>query len=157
MRNIKLDFKNSLLSQPEQDGLFDLQESATLVYNDDKTISYEGTYKQSGVTDVNHPHEGDIKIALTVLKSPRLILHDSFKYTPEGDKTKVSRNTIVNYGDKEMTLTIDSLVFKRDMSYIHVKGKATTPYEKLHNLDFTLDHEVMFTRVYTRIFDSLLM
>lgn len=146
LRNIKLDFKNSLLQQPQEGGLFDGKGSATLTYNDDKTIKFDGSHKHSGIMDLEHPHESDLKVALTILKLAPLIMSDSYKYTPDGDKVKMSSSTNVNYGGKELSLDIDNLEYDRDLTSIKMDGKATTPYEKMRRIEYTFKHQVLCSR-----------
>lgn len=144
LHNVKFDFKTSLLDQEEEGGLFDMKGSATLVYNDDKTIKYDGSIRHSGIFDEEHAHEGDTKIALTILKLPPLIMSDSFKYMPDSEKIKIIRNTNVNYGGKELSLDIDNLEFDHAATYFKINGKAATPYETMRHIDYSLNHEVTF-------------
>lgn len=119
--------------------------SMDLTYNDDKTIKMESDQKLSGMHD-HHYHEGDYKLTLTILKMPTIAVQNSFKYEPhaENEKAKLSHNTRVAYGEKEVKLAVDSLTFTRDLSFVNVNAKLTTPFEKLHNVDITLNHEVKY-------------
>ncbi|XP_032678528.1 apolipophorins [Odontomachus brunneus] len=138
LRNIKLDFTCSLLKQPEK---FDMQLSSDLIYNDDKSIKFEGFVKANGIIDTEKAHNGELKIITTLYNQPPIVYHDSFNYEPNGEKIKITRKTIVNFDGKETTITIDSCTLNRDFSSVHLIGKATTPYEHMHNIDFSLDHE----------------
>lgn len=141
LHHVNLDFKNSLLSQSEEGGKFELGGSTTLTYNKDKSVQIEGALKTSGINDGEHPYESDLKIDLTVLKIPPLTLQDHFKYVPNDDKVTITTNTIVKYDQKELIVAIDSLTYDRDFTHVDVKAKATTPYEKLRHIDLELKHE----------------
>lgn len=155
LRNLKLDFKCSLLNQPEKHH-FDMQLSSDLIYNDDKSIKFEGFTKINGIVDTEHAHNGETKIVTTLYNQPPIVYHDSYNYEPNGEKVKITRKTIVNFDGKEATLTIDSFTFNRDFSSVHLIGKATTPYEKMHNIDFSLNHEVKFAVSFVNVNHSYL-
>jgi len=144
LRNVKLDFTNDLLIQPDPAGIVDLKGSTVLTYNDDKSIKIEGAFKSSGISDDQHPYESNLKLDLTILKIPPISIHDHFKFEPNGDKVTITTNTIVKYNQKEMTVALNPLIYNHDLTHIDVKAKATTPYEKLHNIDLELKHEVLF-------------
>jgi len=145
LQQVNLDFKNSLLSQPEK---VEWEGSSGFTYNKDKSIKFDGALKSSGIYDGEQPYESDLKVDLTVLKLAPLLLQDHFKYVPNGDKVTISTKSIVKYGAKELTATIESLTFDRDFTHIDVKAKATTPYENLRNIDIELKHEVTFTTLF---------
>ncbi|XP_012523598.1 apolipophorins [Monomorium pharaonis] len=143
LRNVKLDFEDEILIQDQQaeTDIVDLKSSAVLTYNDDKTIKIKGAYKSIGISDGEHPFETDVQLDLAVLKIPPISYHDHSKYVPSDDKVTITSNTIVKYDQKEMTLALNPLTFNHDLTHIDVKAKATTPYEKLHNIDLELNHE----------------
>jgi len=142
LRNVKLDITQSLLIQPETTGVVDLKGSTVLTYNDDKSAKLEGTFKSSGIGDGEHLYESDLQLNLAILNTPPISIHDQFKYEPNGDKVTITTNTIVKYDQKELTLALNPVTYNRDLTQINVKAKATTPYEKLHNIDLELKHEV---------------
>lgn len=144
LRNLKLDLKGSLLKQPENHYIKS-EWSSDLTYNDDKTIKFDGFINNNGIYDIEHAHDGEMKITLTLYNKPPMMVYDKFTYEPLGEKMKATRNLIYNVDGKETTIIIDSLICNRDFSSIHLSGKATTPYEKMHNVDFSLNHEVQFT------------
>jgi hypothetical protein len=141
LRNIKLDFMHNILIQSEMDGIVDLKGSTVLTYNDDKSTKIEGAYKSSGNFDGEHPYEYDLQLELAMLKTPPITLHDHFKYQPNDDKVTITSKTIIKYDQKEMTLALDPLIYNRDLTHIDVKAKATTPHEKIHNIDLELKHQ----------------
>ncbi|KAM0732090.1 Apolipophorin [Formica fusca] len=139
---VNLDLKNSLLSQSEEEGgKLELEGSSTLTYNKDKSVKVAGALKTSGINDGEHPYESDLKVDLTVLQIPPFTYQEYFKYVPNNDKVTITTNTIVKYGQKELTLAIDSLTYDRDLTHVDIKAKATTPYEKLRQIDLELKHE----------------
>ncbi|XP_011144506.2 apolipophorins [Harpegnathos saltator] len=140
LRNLKLDFKSSLLNQPEKHHI-DAKLVSDLTYNDDKSIKFEGFSKSNGIRASDHPHDGELKIVLTIHKQPPIVIHDTFSYEPNDEKMKITRKMITNFDNKETVITIDSFICNRDFSSIHLIGKATTPYENMHNVDFSLNHE----------------
>ncbi|XP_071631577.1 apolipophorins [Temnothorax longispinosus] len=141
LRNVKLDYAYDLLIQSETDGVFDLKGSTALTYNDDKSVKIEGAFKSSGISDGDHPYESDLQLDLAILKIPPIAFRDHAKYEPSGDKVTITSNSIVKFDQKEITLALNPLTFNRDLTYIDVKAKATTPYEKLNNIDLELKHE----------------
>lgn len=140
LRNVKLDFAHDGLIQP---GVIDLKGMTMFTYNDDKSAKIEGAFKSSGTFDDEQPYESNLQLDLTILKTP-ISLHDHFKYEPHGDKVTITSNTIVKYDQKEMTFALNPLTYDHDLTHIDVKAKATTPYEKMHNIDLELKHEVPF-------------
>ncbi|XP_011691522.1 PREDICTED: apolipophorins [Wasmannia auropunctata] len=141
LRNVKLDFDHDLLIQPETAGIVDLKGSTVLTYNDDKSVKIKGAFKSSGISDGEHPYESDLQLDLAILKTPPISFHDQFKYEPDGDKVTITTNTNVKYDQKEITLALNPVTYNHDLTHIDVKAKATTPYEKLHNIDLELKHE----------------
>lgn len=142
LSNVKLDITQSLLIQPETSGVVDLKGSMVLTYNDDKSAKLEGAFKSSGIADDEHLYESDLQLNLAILNNPPISLHDQFKYEPNGDKITITTNTIVKYDQKEITLALNPVTYNHDLTQINVKAKATTPYEKLRNIDLELKHEV---------------
>lgn len=142
LSNVKFDYKASLLCEKNDD--YDLQGSSTLTYNDDKTIKLDGGLKSSGIFDGQHLYEYDVKLTATVLKNPPITLHDQFKYEPADGKVKVTYNTAVSSGEKEVKLTVDPLIYDEDLTHVDLKAKASTPYEKLRNINLDLQHQVTF-------------
>nr|XP_012225513.1 PREDICTED: apolipophorins [Linepithema humile] len=140
LNNIKYDYKTSLLGG-EKNEVFDLQGSSTLTYNNDKTIKLDGGLKSSGIFDDEHPYDHDLKLTVTVLKNPPITIHDQLKYEPADGKVKIVRNTAVSSGEKEVKITVDPLIYDRDLTHVDLKAKASTPYEKLRNIDLELKHE----------------
>lgn len=146
MRNVKLDFEHDLLIQDQQSetDVVDLKGSTVLIYNDDKSVKLNGAFKSIGINDGEHPFETELKLDLAVLKNSPISYHDHFKYEPNGDKVTITINSLVKYDQKEITFALNPLTYHRDLTLIDVKAKATTPYEKLHNIDLELKHEVPF-------------
>lgn len=144
LRNVKLDFTHALLIQPEMAGIIDLKGSTVFTYNDDHSAKIEGAYKTSGIGDGEHPYESDLQLDLVIFKIP-ISLHDHFKYELDGDKMTITTNSIIKYDQRQITLALNPITFNRDLTHIDVKAKATTPYEKLHNIDLELKHEVSFS------------
>lgn len=156
LRNVKLDFAHDLLIQRQAAGVVDLKGKTVLTYNDDNTAKIEGAFKSSGIGDGEHPYESDLQLNLAIFKAPPITFHDYAKYEPKGDKATITTNTIIKYDQKEMTLALNPVTFNRDFTQIDVKAKATTPYEKLRNIDLELKHEVSFYAVhYSSYLDSL--
>lgn len=140
LRNVKLDFTESILIQSEKNGI-DLKGTTVLTYNDDKSVKIEGAFKSSGINDGEHRYESDLQLDLAILKTPPITLSDHFEFEPKGDKVTITTNTIVKYDQKEITLALNPVTYDSDLTHIDVKAKVTTPYEKLHNIDLELKHE----------------
>ncbi|KAL0104310.1 hypothetical protein PUN28_017203 [Cardiocondyla obscurior] len=141
LRNVKLDFNQDVLIQSESGGVVDTKGSTTLTYNDDKSIKVDGAFKSSGLYDGEHPYESDLRLDLNILKVPPISLNDHFKYEPSGEKVTITTNTVVKYDQKEITLAFNPITYNLDLTNVDVKAKATTPYEKLHNIDLELKHQ----------------
>lgn len=144
LRNVKLDFTHALIIQSENAGIVDLKGSTVLTFNEHNSAKIEGTYKSSGISDGEHPYENDVQLHLAILKVPPLTYHNYFKYEINGDKMTITTHSAIKFDQKEITLTLNPVTFNRDLTHIAVKAKSTTPYEKLHNVDFELKHEVSF-------------
>lgn len=130
-----------MLYKPGNDHI-NLEWSSGLTYNDDKSIKFEGFMKGSSVSDLEHKCFGDVKFVTTIHDQPPVIYEDNWNYEPNGDRGEITRKTSMKCGDEEITIIIDSLKFHHDYTSIQLNGKATTPYEKMHNIDFTMNHEV---------------
>lgn len=154
LRNIKLDYQESLLIKSEPISSVDLKGTTVLTYNDDKSAKIVGAFKSTGVVslDDGHPYESDLTLDMFILNISPISIQDHEKYEMNGDKITLTSNTIVKYDQKEMTLVLSPLIFNHDLTYIDVKAKATTPYEKLHNIDLDLKHEVTFLQCYSLLF-----
>ncbi|KAL6267909.1 hypothetical protein P5V15_000977, partial [Pogonomyrmex californicus] len=141
LRNIKLDYTDSLLTQQQSDGIIDYKGSVAIVYNDDKSAKIDSAVKISGIGDGEHLYEYDLQLNTVILNYPPISIQDHFKYEPTSDKVTITYDTILKYDQKELTLSLNPVTYDHDLTHIDVKAKATTPYEKLHNIDLELKHE----------------
>lgn len=146
LNSVKWDYKIVNLRDDEKNDDFEESGSSTLTYNKDKTIKLDGTVKSKGKLDCEHPHEHNLKLTLTVFKNPPITLEDQVKYEPADGKVKIARNTVLSSGDKEVKITIDPLIYDKELTHVELKAKASTPYEKLRNIDLELKHEVALDR-----------
>ncbi|XP_011871153.1 PREDICTED: apolipophorins [Vollenhovia emeryi] len=140
LRNVKLDYAHDLLIQEAAD-VVDLKGTTVLTYNDDKSAKLVGAFKSTGNDDGEHPYESDLQLELTALKQPPITLHDHFKFEPKGDEATFNANMIIKQDQKELSLALGPVTYNRDLTHIDLKAKATTPYEKLRNMDLELKHK----------------
>ncbi|XP_011166991.1 apolipophorins [Solenopsis invicta] len=143
LRNIKLKTMHDLLirDQHSKSDVNDLKGHVELIYNDDKTIKVGGSLKTQGIEDGEHPYDCEMALNLITPNTPPLSYQDHFTYKPDGNKVTITTKSIIKYDQKEITLAINPLTYDYDLTHIDVKAHATTPFEKMHNVDLELKHE----------------
>nr|UEP64281.1 apolipophorin [Cotesia flavipes] len=141
LRNLKYSEMQSILlpSELEDNNKLDYKSSYALTYNDDKTIKAEAAYSQTGVKP-GGTKEGKGYVLLTVLTHPPLIIETSFKHDPTEEIKRASGNIAVNYGDSKTSGGLYT-AYKPDMSDIKITAKASVPMEKVHAIEFGLEHK----------------
>ncbi|XP_063988684.1 apolipophorins [Diachasmimorpha longicaudata] len=140
LRNLKYQSTGSL--QLPHDDVGDLEGSTdhTLIYNDDKKISGNLHVRGTGLLP-GQKKESTATLTLVVLKNSPLIINTNVKYHPFGDMKGGNGSITVEYGDKKVGLNIDAK-YNRDLSHVGVNVKATTPSEKLQNVEFGIERIV---------------
>ena len=138
---MKLECSDSFLIPKEAGGLIEIIQSSTLVYNDDQKIKLNTHIKHTGVPSKTVKSEGSGKIVLTVLSHPSLTIDGKYAHDPTADTKKGSLSADVLYGDKKTSVAVDS-EYLPDLSSVSTNIKATTPIEKLKNVNLQFTHKV---------------
>lgn len=138
---MKFECSDSILVPREAGGLIEIIQSSTLVYNDDQKIKLNTHVKHSGVPSKTIKSEGSGKIVLTVLTHPSLTIDGKYAHDPTADTKKGSVSADVSYGAKKASVAMDS-EYLPDLSSVNTNIKATTPIEKLKNVNLQFTHKV---------------
>ncbi|XP_015121091.1 apolipophorins [Diachasma alloeum] len=147
LRNLKYHGKISLLLPNENINDFEYTTIQTLTYNDDKTISGDINIRANGFQQPGEiKKESTGKLKLVILQHSPLIINGNIKYDPSGEIKRGDGSIVVNYGDKKVALNFDS-TYKLDLSHIGMNIKATTPAEKLHNVEFGFERNAVNKKI----------
>lgn len=139
LRNLKYEGKSSLLLPHENVGDFEYSTAQSLTYNDDKTISGDINIGAKGFQP-GQKKEATGKLKLVILQHSPLTVDANIKYDPSGELKKGDSSINVNYGDKKVGLNLDAM-YKLDLSHIGMNIKATTPNEKLRDVEFGFERK----------------
>ncbi|XP_001604024.1 apolipophorins [Nasonia vitripennis] len=142
LKNIKMEFDESVLDQGDENGIFEYIKSKTITYNDIQKIKLDATYKHSGNKNLDESgkFERTFTSTLQILDKPAITLTENYNHDLSGELKNLKEKASVKYGDKEVTGDVH-LTWNSEFNKVAVNGKFTTPFDKLKNIDFQVDHK----------------
>lgn len=147
LKSIKFELSDSILVPVAIDGRFEYIQKHQLTYNGDKTVKLDSHFTGVGIADESHNSEGSGKVTVTLPSNAPVTVGYGYKHNPLKELKESAVSLNLNYGNKQTSLALDSTYNNKNI--FNVNLKATTPIEKIRNVDIKIQHKVYFNHLST--------
>ncbi|XP_012266095.2 apolipophorins [Athalia rosae] len=141
LKNVKLDISASVLTPEKTGGRFEYIQKTQLTYNEDKTAKIDWHFANSGIPDEQNVMEGSGKVTFAIHSNAPVTAGYTYRHNPINELKESAGSFNINYGNKQTSLAVDSS-YRKNLDVLNINIKASTPIEKIRNVEVKLQHTV---------------